>query len=106
MGKRYKEKKLNYIPKEATLRSYGLNRDNFTTLLNHQNNSCAICLESFFKTVPHIDHNHLTGEVRGLLCVSCNTSLGRFKDSIPVLQNAITYLRFPTAFEIQSIVRR
>lgn len=40
----------------------------------------------------YIDHNHTTGEVRGLLCSNCNTILGLCNDNIIILQSAISYL--------------
>ena len=40
-----------------------------------------------------IDHDHTTGQVRGLLCDSCNPALGGFKDNIESLQKAIDYLK-------------
>lgn len=40
----------------------------------------------------HIDHNHSTGEVRGVLCPGCNSGLGHFRESIPSLRSAINYL--------------
>ena len=38
------------------------------------------------------DHNHTSGKVRGLLCSSCNTAIGLFKEDIQVISNAINYL--------------
>lgn len=54
---------------------------------------CMICSKAFDGTKhKHIDHCHVTGVVRGVLCVNCNVGLGNFKDNIPVLENAIRYL--------------
>lgn len=55
-----------------------------------QGGLCALCEQSPKLLVP--DHNHTTGEIRALLCVPCNTSIGIFNDSIPKLQRAIEYL--------------
>lgn len=57
---------------------------------------CPICKK---RTIPGLtskvvlDHNHLTGKPRAWICDSCNTGLGRFKDNIELMQNAIKYLR-------------
>lgn len=40
----------------------------------------------------HIDHSHVKGHVRGVLCNKCNTGLGKFNDSIDMLNKAIKYL--------------
>jgi hypothetical protein len=60
--------------------------------------ACAIC--GLFKDEPgkrgsgmHIDHDHVTGRVRGTLCALCNRGLGHFKDSLATLESAVQYLR-------------
>ena len=60
-----------------------------------QDGKCAICGRLFGKdkaNSPHIDHEHFSGWVRGLLCTICNTGLGCFKDNIENLQKAIDYV--------------
>lgn len=62
-----------------------------------QNNICLICKQKFiigdFKKDPNIDHNHLTGKFRGILCKECNILLGMAKDNIQILIKAIEYLK-------------
>jgi Autographiviridae endonuclease VII len=70
---------------------YGLTRESYNDLLESQDGLCDICAEPM--ELPCIDHDHVTGEVRGLLCVSCNAAIGQFHDSVEVLESAIAYLR-------------
>jgi len=65
--------------------------DDYFELLGLQGDRCGICLTPF-DGVPRIDHDHLTGEVRGLLCHNCNVALGHFRDSEALLRSAIRYL--------------
>jgi hypothetical protein len=54
---------------------------------------CAICHGPQVPgKVMCIDHNHVTGQVRGGLCDFCNKGLGQFRDNIELLKNAVTYL--------------
>ena len=72
--------------------TYGLTQDEYELMVSLRFGKCDIC-----GVVPpklFIDHDHGTGEVRGLLCSPCNTSLGGFKDSIDNLKAAIKYLEF------------
>lgn len=70
---------------------YGLSETEFQTLFLIQCGKCAICSELLIK--PHIDHDHETGRVRGLLCESCNWGIGHLKDSLDILSNAVSYLK-------------
>lgn len=82
-------------------RKYGIDADIYDSMIKTQNYSCAICKttepQSFGinkdKNLFHVDHDHQTGKIRGLLCFKCNTSLGGFKDKIEFLENAILYLK-------------
>jgi hypothetical protein len=71
----------------------------FNTTIEHLNNLfennsvCQICKTIDSRRALCIDHNHTTGEVRGLLCDNCNRALGFFKDSIDNLNNAVKYLK-------------
>ena len=57
--------------------------------------SCHICGEKSTGRwgTLHIDHDHYTGKVRGLLCVGCNRGIGFFGDSVDKMESAIRYIR-------------
>lgn len=84
--------------KASLKKKYGLTIDQVASLWNSQEGKCAICtrpipVDSPVKAAkPHIDHNHVTGVVRGLLCLTCNTGLGMFGDSLDLLEAARIYL--------------
>ena len=73
---------------------YKINYDIYNKMLIKQGNKCSICNLSFSdkKIKPHIDHNHTTGKVRGILCSKCNIGIGQLKENINILYNAIKYL--------------
>ena len=74
---------------------YGITLEDFYKILAVQNYSCAICgthSPGGRNNTFHVDHDHDTGEVRGLLCHHCNTALGKFKDDPEILKSAILYL--------------
>jgi hypothetical protein len=75
----------------ARLREHGLTPEQYDSLLSEQARCCAIC-DQPFAAVPRIDHDHRTGEVRGLLCHNCNVALGHFRDNPVLLRRAIHYL--------------
>ncbi len=73
---------------------FGITLDGYAERLKSQDECCAICgkHQSELKQNLSVDHDHSTGNVRGLLCGTCNTGLGHFKDSPKLLENALTYL--------------
>ena len=80
--------------RERMLSEYGLNIDEYDSLLMKQNNRCAICRIhiSECKRRFAVDHNHKTEDVRGLLCFRCNAGVGKFEDDAELLKLAVKYL--------------
>lgn len=72
-------------------RVYGLDQAGFDALMEAQGGVCAICGRQGHPL--HVDHDHETGDVRGLLCGRCNSALGLLGDSIEQAQKAVDYLR-------------
>lgn len=72
---------------------YGITVSDKARMLQNQHSRCAICTTEFNPpSSAHVDHDHTTGEVRGLLCGKCNTGLGQFNDSPELLLAAVDYL--------------
>jgi nitrate/TMAO reductase-like tetraheme cytochrome c subunit len=91
-NKWYKRNKKNKLK-----RKYGISLEEFDKMKNDQNNKCAICNvdfndAEFNKSFPNVDHNHITGKTRGILCTSCNSGIGFFNDSIELIIKAKEYL--------------
>ena len=88
------EKNKNHYREKKLIKSYGITLKEYDNMLLEQNGVCAICEN---ENPPNsgslaVDHNHTTGEVRGLLCIMCNRGLGNFYDNIQNLSCAIQYL--------------
>ncbi len=86
--------------REAQVRRQGYSTQEYQALLAGQNGRCAICgvreghrSSRGLECRLAIDHDHRTGSIRGLLCNNCNRGLGRFKDSVALLESAIRYLK-------------
>jgi hypothetical protein len=73
---------------------YGISEEWSTTILTSQGGACPICgfVPGPEDKILCVDHDHSTGNPRGMLCSHCNTGLGHFKDSTETLQKAIDYL--------------
>lgn len=88
-----------FIRKNNKLKKkYNITIEDFQIMLKNQNNKCLICdslleIKDLNSNYPHVDHDHSTGKVRGILCMNCNLGLGYFNDSIKLLNKAIIYLQ-------------
>jgi recombinational DNA repair protein (RecF pathway) len=72
---------------------YGISSSEYDGLLIAQCRQCAICGRPLDEKNIHVDHDHVSYKVRGILCGCCNRGLGQFKDSPMFLQAAANYLR-------------
>ncbi len=82
--------------RRTVLKRYGMTIADHDAMIKKQNGVCVICGDppgviGRWSTL-HIDHDHATGKVRGLLCHGCNVGLGLFRDSSKFLKNAARYL--------------
>ena len=89
------------LARNANLKKcFGISLDRYEEMLAVQGGVCDVCSQK--EAMRHtttgevkalsVDHDHQTGAIRGLLCHHCNRGLGSFRDSIPLLRAAITYL--------------
>lgn len=73
--------------------TYQITLEEYNAALEKQSGVCDICKEKCVSGRQlAVDHNHDTGEVRGLLCCKCNRGLGNFGDNLDLLRNAVLYL--------------
>jgi hypothetical protein len=76
------------------LAQYGLTIESYDAMLTEQAGVCAICgRENASKRRLAVDHDHATGEVRGLLCNRCNAGIGLLGDTAEAVARAVVYLR-------------
>ena len=86
------------------LKRYGLCLEDYFKLLHKQKGKCAIC----GTTKPGarygrfaVDHNHQTGQVRGLLCNCCNSFLGHINDNVEIAHQVVIYLKLDLRFTLK-----
>ena|ERR1017187_10046647 len=86
-----------YIKRRSHLKiTFNITLEDYNSMLTKQENRCKICKSDHVGNSQHkhlhIDHDHKTGKIRGLLCSKCNTLLGAARDNIKFLEEAIKYL--------------
>lgn len=78
----------------ATLKRYGLTPPDYARLLLAQDGKCFMCLRPpSGRRMLDVDHDHITGEVRGLLCHRCNRALGYL--NVQAAMSVMSYLMRP-----------
>lgn len=83
-------------------RRRGITEHQFNLMMEKQNGLCAICGRQEWRksrtdgkvTALCIDHCHSTNKVRQLLCHACNTAIGKFEDSVEIMEKAIAYINY------------
>jgi hypothetical protein len=76
---------------------YGITENDWFLMMEWQGSKCASCFKSFADpgenqhNVATVDHDHITGEVRGLLCGACNTALGCLGDDAQKIEQLLVY---------------
>lgn len=85
--------------RKRRLKKYGITEIEYNELLEKQDHKCAICLNKEKITMKNgisrklsIDHDHITGKVRALLCRNCNVAIGLLQDNPYLCQRAGQYL--------------
>lgn len=90
------------------LKQYGLTLEAYEALLARQRNRCAICKSKEpgrnGQSVFAVDHDHVTGQVRGLLCHPCNLALGAFKDDPEIIWTALDYVRRHRQMTLRGVI--
>lgn len=93
MNKRYKE--TGYSREHNLKRLFNMTIQEYNDLFKSQSFKCKICYRNKDineKNFP-VDHDHLTGKVRAILCPQCNLAIGGYKDNWKLILNAIKYLK-------------
>ncbi len=97
---KYRKRKREYARKHKVLgrknalkNNYDITLADYDRMFEEQDGNCAICgLPELMRRLS-VDHDHTTGEVRGLLCSKCNFMLGNANDDLVILEKAVSYLK-------------
>ena len=95
---KYAEHRQKYYERcrDRDLRKYGMTHQCYERMLATQDYGCRLCGAGVWEEPHHVlcvDHDHSTGQVRGLLCRRCNKALGGFRDDPQLLVNAALYIQ-------------
>ncbi len=94
LKKKIADKEYNkiYWPKiksKVIAKKHGISVEKYEEIVLKAEGKCAICKQ---EAKLYLDHNHLTGKIRGMLCLGCNTAIGNLRDSVEIVEAAKQYL--------------
>lgn len=89
---RTKEKEPDRVYNNRLKKKFGITIENYNQRLAEQNGLCAVCGEAETHKRLAVDHNHKTGQIRGLLCGRCNPAVGYLRDSAEIARKIADYL--------------
>lgn len=95
-SKKYYNSRKKHFKEWHLKRAYNITAQENTKMLIQQNNSCKICGNEFTGIPPfrpHVDHDHQTNKIRGLLCNNCNVGIGMLNDDPTTIRNAIKWIQ-------------
>jgi NAD-dependent SIR2 family protein deacetylase len=107
---RYRKLRVSEQRADHLKRTFGLTLEAYEDLLALQHGACAVCNATPRRIALHVDHDHETGEIRGLLCFRCNNALGLLREDVVILERALQYVgltsqeRFDT-FELETLAK-
>ena len=91
--KRHPDRRKRIMKNNNLKKNYGITLEQYNVLVIKQNNKCAICGSDNRGKDLFVDHNHITGKIRGLLCSTCNFAIGLLKDDPILCDTMAAYLR-------------
>lgn len=90
-----------WMPGKGVLKRMGLTLDEYRALWDACKGRCTLCEKPMGRSrLPCVDHDHKTGLIRGLICMSCNDLLGFLHDDAGLFGRAAAYLLDPPAVDV------
>ena len=90
----WRVKNLSSIKEQTLVRNFGITLEQYNEMFVEQGGCCAVCgkHQTELNKALAVDHNHITGKVRQLLCGNCNTSLGLMNEDVILFEKLIKYV--------------
>lgn len=89
--KAWRKRKPEFFKNAVLMRTYGITLEQFKSMIEKQNGKCDCCNTALdMGKNTHVDHDHVTGKVRGILCVNCNVRVGVYEKHSNTIEKYLT----------------